>query len=168
VLQREFFKRWLVQGGCYLACPKAMPSARTDIVKRLVPCSVLVVLHWKSWGREAKYCLAWSFDERSKSLETGHWLQRKSLTVCPVTRTLREVLSPCPVTRTQSKVLSLCPVKIRYDEAMSFCSIKLQYGEAMPLCTLETKIRGSSVALFHTVQTSIISNQPSIKHYLRK
>jgi len=68
-----------------LACPNESPSARTDIVKSQMPCSVFVVLHWKSQGREAKCCLAWSFDKRSKSLETGHWLQRKSLTVWPVT-----------------------------------------------------------------------------------
>jgi len=72
----------------------------------------------------------------------GHWLQSKSLTVCPVTWTQHEVLSLCPVTRTQGEILSLCSVK--------------------------SKIRRSSVALFHTVQTFIISSQHSVKRYLRK
>jgi len=141
--QREFFKKWPVQGRCYLACPNELPSARTDIVKRQMSCSVLVVLYWKSWGREAIDCLAWSSDERSKSLETGHWLQRKSLTVCPVTRTQGEVMSLFPVTQAQNEALTLCVAKPEKGEALTLCPVKPKYGEAMSLCFIRCKLLSS-------------------------
>jgi len=81
VFQLEPAKRWLVQGRYYLVCPNESPSARTDIVKRPMSCSVLAEAPLEVWGRWAKHCRAWSFDERSKSplaLRCDRWLDAES------------------------------------------------------------------------------------------
>jgi len=62
------------------------------------------------------------------------------------------------VTLTQGEVMSLCPVTQTQGEAMSHCFIKTQDDEALSLSSVKTKIRRNYVALFHMVQTSIISN----------
>ena len=79
--QRESAKRWLDQRRYCLACPDESPSASTDIVKRPMSCSVLAEAPLEVWGRRAKHCQAWSFDERSKSplaLRGDRWLDAES------------------------------------------------------------------------------------------
>jgi len=154
LLQRQLFKRWLVQGRCCLASPNEPPSTRTGMVKRPLPCSVLVVLHWKFWGREAKYCLVWSLDERSKSpldwslttREVSDSLARdRSLTRSSVTLARDRSLTRSSVTLARDRSLTQSSVTlardIRSGEAMSLCFIKMQNSEALSLCSVKTKIR---------------------------